>query len=45
MNAAKRLFLEQGVRPKPIEQITSRAEVAKRSFSSAVCIALWTTRI
>jgi AcrR family transcriptional regulator len=32
MNAAKRLFLEQGVGPTTIEQITSRAEVAKGTF-------------
>jgi AcrR family transcriptional regulator len=32
MNAAQRLFLEQGVAPTTIEQITSGAEVAKGTF-------------
>jgi AcrR family transcriptional regulator len=32
MNAAQRLFLEQGVGPATIEQITSRADVAKGTF-------------
>jgi len=32
MNAARRLFLEQGVGPTTIEQITSRADVAKGTF-------------
>ena len=32
MNAAQRLFLEQGVGPTTIERITSGAEVAKGTF-------------
>jgi AcrR family transcriptional regulator len=32
MNAAERLFLEQGVGPTTIEQITSGADVAKGTF-------------
>jgi AcrR family transcriptional regulator len=32
MNAAQRLFLEQGIEPTTIEQITSAADVAKGTF-------------